>query len=81
MTDQNKDSSNLWRLSGIGVELVAAIVGFGLAGYGVDAYFDSSPWGLLVGLALGMVGGMYNAVRASLAAGRESQTGDRRGRK
>lgn len=70
MTDQKKDNSSLWRLSGIGAELVGSILGLGLLGYGVDAYFDTDPWGLIVGLMLGMVGGMYNAIQSALAATR-----------
>lgn len=60
------------RLSGIGVELVAAIAGFTLAGYGWDRYFGTKPWGVLIGAILGLVGGMYNVIRQSLMAVREA---------
>ena len=57
-----------WKLSGIGFELVAAVAGFTLIGYGWDRYFGSSPWGLLTGAVLGLIGGMYNMIRQSLSA-------------
>jgi F0F1-type ATP synthase assembly protein I len=55
-------------LSGIGFELVAAVVGFTLIGYWWDRHFGSSPWGLLTGVALGLIGGTYNLIRQSLSA-------------
>ncbi|HEX4964013.1 MAG TPA: AtpZ/AtpI family protein [Thermoanaerobaculia bacterium] len=59
-------------LSGIGFELVAAVVGFTLIGYWWDRHFGSSPWGLLAGAVLGMIGGMYNLIRRSQAAFKET---------
>ncbi len=35
-----------------------------LLGYGVDRYADTSPWGLLIGLGLGLVTGMYLMFKA-----------------
>ena len=58
-------------LSGIGFELVAAVAGFALVGYGWDRYFGTAHWGLLIGALLGLVGGMYNLIRQSLLASRE----------
>jgi len=47
----------------IGVELVAALVVGGGLGYGADAYFSSSPIGLLIGVFLGMSAGLLNVYR------------------
>jgi F0F1-type ATP synthase assembly protein I len=58
------------RWLGIGLELAAAVAGFTLAGYWVDRHFGHGPWGVLVGLGLGLIGGMYNLIRESLAAAR-----------
>lgn len=63
------------RLSGLGIELAGAIVGFTLAGYFWDRYFGTGPWGLLTGALLGLVGGMYNLIRQSLSATRDSGGG------
>ncbi len=56
------------RYSGIGFEFVAAVGVFALLGYWADRTWDSEPWGLLIGAALGLIGGTYNLIRESLAA-------------
>lgn len=75
MPEEPQSRSSLARLSGIGVELVAAIAGFTLAGYWWDRYFGTKPWGVLIGALLGLVGGMYNVIRQSLTAVREAGPG------
>jgi F0F1-type ATP synthase assembly protein I len=67
-----KSRSSLARLSSIGIELVAAIVGFTLVGYFWDRHFGTQPWGVLIGALLGLAGGMYNVVRQSLTAVKET---------
>jgi F0F1-type ATP synthase assembly protein I len=77
---QDRKVGNEWmRLSGLGIELVAAIGGFTLAGYFWDRYFGTGPWGLLTGAILGLVGGMYNLIRQSLSATRQSGRGTTNG--
>ena len=41
---------------------VAILLG---AGYVVDRYFDSSPWGIVGGIVLGSVAGLYQFVRTT----------------
>ncbi len=53
-------------LAGQGIELTAAVVGFGLAGYWVGGYFGNSRIGLLIGAVLGIIGGLYNLIRSAL---------------
>jgi ATP synthase protein I len=65
------------RHAGIGLELAGAVAGFALLGYWIDRHFGSKPWGLLIGLGLGMVGGLYNLVKEALAATREARDEDR----
>jgi ATP synthase protein I len=67
------------RHSGVGLELAGAVAGFSLIGYWIDRHYGTSPWGLVVGLALGVVGGLYNFVREALQATREAQQEDRDG--
>ena len=62
--------SAIW---GIGFELVGAVAGFTLVGYWVDRHYRTYPWGVLIGLALGLIGGMYNLIRESLAASRQTR--------
>jgi F0F1-type ATP synthase assembly protein I len=64
------------RHSGVGLELAAAVGGFTLAGYWIDRYYGSQPWGTVIGVILGMIGGLYNLVRQSLQAAREAQIDD-----
>jgi ATP synthase protein I len=46
-------------------EFVAAIlVGLGL-GWGVDALFGTTPWGLIILMLLGFAAGVLNVVRAA----------------
>jgi F0F1-type ATP synthase assembly protein I len=74
-----RNRPNWLRFSGIGIEFAAAVAGFTLAGYWVDRHFGSSPKGLLVGVGLGLLGGGYNMIRASLAAVKEAEK-DRKAR-
>jgi ATP synthase protein I len=46
-------------------EFASAILVGGLLGYGVDFLLKTSPWGLLVGLALGFSAGTVNLIRVS----------------
>lgn len=45
-------------------EFIAAIVVGALLGYGIDAFFGTSPFGLLVFLLLGFAAGILNVLRA-----------------
>ena len=63
---------NWVRHSSLGFELAAAILGFALLGYWIDRHFKSQPWGLLICLLLGIVGGLFNLIKAALRASRES---------
>lgn len=55
-------------MAGMGFELAAAVAGFTFLGLWIDRKYDSSPWGLLVCAAIGVVGGLYNFVRAARLA-------------
>ena len=73
---QGSTDSRSWvRLSSIGFELVAAVAGFTLLGYWWDRHYGTSPWGTLIGVVLGLVGGMYNLIRQSLIASRNTGSG------
>jgi len=66
------------RYSGVGIELAGATAGLALVGYWIDGKFGTSPWGILIGVVIGIVGGLYNLVRESFAAAREAQEDDAR---
>ena len=48
---------------GLGLEFCIYVVLCGSAGYGVDAKMGSFPWGLLIGIVMGIGGGMYMCYR------------------
>jgi F0F1-type ATP synthase assembly protein I len=72
-----QDRQPWMRLAGTGIELAAAVGGFALLGYWIDRHYGSSPKGLLIGALLGLVGGFYNLIKASLAVSREARELDR----
>ena len=75
MTDNRRFPS--WvRYSGAGLELAGATAGLALIGYWVDRRFGTTPWAILAGVAIGIVGGLYNLVKTSLAAMREAEDND-----
>lgn len=49
-------------------DFVAAVIVGLVLGWGVDALFHTSPWGLIVCLILGFITGVRNVVRAANAA-------------
>ncbi len=65
------------RFSGVGFELAGAVAGFSLLGVWVDRHYGTGPWGVVAGVILGLVGGLYTLVRQSLAAVREGAAEDR----
>jgi F0F1-type ATP synthase assembly protein I len=53
------------RAYGIGFQLVCAVAGFVLVGVWIDRHYNSGPWGTLICLVLGLIGGFYNLFRES----------------
>jgi F0F1-type ATP synthase assembly protein I len=66
------------RYSGVGLELAGATAGLALLGYWIDGKYGTTPWGILGGVIIGIVGGTYNLVRESLNAVREAKDDDDR---
>jgi ATP synthase protein I len=64
------------RYSGVGLQLAGAIGGLALVGSWIDGRFGTAPWGILGGVVIGLVGGLYNLVRESLEAVREAKAED-----
>jgi F0F1-type ATP synthase assembly protein I len=53
-----KEVGSYYALAQVGLEMVAPVV-LGLA---LDYYLDWSPWGVIVGAVLGLVGGLAHLV-------------------
>jgi len=47
--------------------LVGGIILLGGIGYAVDRWWGTAPWGLVIGLALGIVVGFYELIKAAYA--------------
>lgn len=52
-----------------GVELVGAVLGGGLIGFGIDHFCGTSPFGFLGFLILGVITGFYNVYKITANAG------------
>lgn len=74
MPVEKKPGSDWVRLSSLGFELLGAVGGFTLMGWLWDRYQGTSPWGVVIGAILGLIGGMYNLIRQSLIASKEAGT-------
>jgi ATP synthase protein I len=58
----------LGALSVVGLSFVLALVIGVAGGVWLDRHFGTSPWGLLVGFALGVAAGILNVYRATRQA-------------
>ena len=81
MPEDKSKPEGIGRASGIGVEFAVAVAGLSLLGYWIDRRYGSSPWGLLIGLAIGLIGGTYNLIRESLIATQEASEAAREKRR
>lgn len=76
----NQDLRSGLRFLGLGLELAAGVAGFTLGGWWLGGRFggNGATWGLLIGFALGFLGGMLHLVRSVQGAG-EPPSGPRPG--
>jgi F0F1-type ATP synthase assembly protein I len=68
--NDGRQRSRLMQYAGLGFELAASIVGLTLLGLWIDYRYSTGPKGVLIGVGLGVVGGLYNFVRAALRLSR-----------
>jgi len=59
------------RYAGMGFEFFAGLLACVLVGIWLDSRFGWSPWGVLVGSGVGLIGSMFNLIRRGLALQRE----------
>lgn len=69
--DRKKNDNGGLRYAGVGLELAAAVAGLTLLGYWIDTKLGSEPWGLLIGVFVGIVGGTYNLLRDVIGTTRQ----------
>lgn len=58
--------------SSVGFDFAAAVAGLTLIGWAFDRFQGTEPWGLLIGACLGIVGGLYNSLKAAGVIGKKS---------
>ena len=58
-----ENATNSGAVAGASYTLVGGIILLGGIGYGIDQWRDTTPWGLLIGLALGIIVGFYELVK------------------
>lgn len=58
-------ASNAGAAAGASYTLVGGILALGGIGYAVDKWQGSAPWGLIIGLALGIIVGFYDLVKTA----------------
>lgn len=63
---QSSSAASLWALSGLWMEMLASIIGLGLLGYGFDRWLGWFPVLTIIGTILGVIGGLYNAVKKAM---------------
>jgi F0F1-type ATP synthase assembly protein I len=51
--------------AGASYTLVGAILVLGAIGYAIDKWRDTSPWGVIIGLTLGIIVGFYDLVKTT----------------
>ena len=73
---ENRRFPSWVKYSGAGLELAGATAGLALIGYWIDRRYGTTPWGILVGVVIGIGGGLYNLVKVSMAAMREAEDDD-----
>jgi F0F1-type ATP synthase assembly protein I len=65
------------RYSGVGLELAGATALLALVGHWVDGHYGTQPWGIVAGVIVGLVGGLYHLITESFAAVRDAQAEDK----
>lgn len=71
-----KQPSNASRVAGLGFEFAAAVAGFCFFGYWIGGFYDRAEIGLVIGAVLGLIGGMYNLLRATWRDSRKPMARD-----
>ena len=66
------DTGPLWRISGLGLELVSAILGMLLVGWILDRWLGTAPRWTTLGAVVGVLGGVYNFIRRALSLNRKA---------
>lgn len=64
----------------LGLQLAIGVVVFFFLGQWLDSRFGTSPWLMIVGIFIGVVGGLISFIRTAMRLGREEDEEERRKR-
>ncbi|MEQ9616582.1 MAG: AtpZ/AtpI family protein [Phycisphaerales bacterium] len=70
---KKEERSQLYRLSGIGMEFASAIIGMLVLGLIIDYFAGTGQRWTVICLIIGIVGGMTNLIRAGYKLNRDAQ--------
>ncbi len=76
-----RNSGDYLKGTWLGFEFAGVVILFTYFGYLADRRWQWDPWGLLGGMAIGLVGGMYWLIKESLRMTREAERRDAEERK
>ena len=65
LDELQENAQRAWPAASASYTLVGAIVFLGGLGYAIDYWRGSSPWGLIIGLTLGVVVGFYQLIKTT----------------
>ena len=61
---RDDEGTDWYRLSGVGMEFVVAVLLFGFLGRWLDSHMGTSPWMTLLGFCIGFAVGLYMLIKA-----------------
>ena len=73
--EEGRSESRGWA---VGIEFVGAVLVSGLIGFGIDRYFGTGPWAMIVLLVLGFAAGTRRAMKTSAQFDSDPDTGNRK---
>ncbi len=73
MANRYKNAAPIYRIAGMGLELGGSVAGCCLIGWYIDHKYETR-YGILIGAAFGIVGGLYNFIRQALAITQREQS-------
>jgi len=66
--DPQRDESNLGKFATLGLEIGAGAFLGALLGIWIDRKWHTAPWGVLIGMLLGIGSGMYLLIKEAIKA-------------
>lgn len=65
MPGNEPNSSEWYRLAGVGFEFIVAVLVLGGLGWWLDARLNTTPWLMIVGAVLGFAAGLWLLLKAA----------------